>query len=139
VAAVADYPQAAFWGRGRIGLAANGGQHREGQHDERDMPVPAMPGAGLVVVEAQFVFRRLEAVLDGPALSFHIDQHRNWGAGGAPGGEEGQVTVKGIATDQKTPCPKTGQGLVVFGGFKISQFQIGPVEQPLALAAGPRR
>ena len=83
-----------------------------------------MPGAGLVVVETEFVFGRLEAVLDGPALSFHSDQHRNRRAGGAPGGEEGQLAIDEVAADQKTPGPQTGQGLVVFGGFKISQFQI---------------
>src|SRR3954469_1849422 len=49
-AALADHRQAAFWGSGRVGLAADSGQHREGQHDERDVPVPAVPGAGLVEV-----------------------------------------------------------------------------------------
>ena len=34
--------------------------------------MPAVPGTGLVVVEAEFVFSRLEAVLDGPALSFQV-------------------------------------------------------------------
>src|SRR5450759_3591387 len=31
------------------------GHHGEGEHDRRDMTVPAMPGAGLVVIEAEFV------------------------------------------------------------------------------------
>src|SRR5690242_3949579 len=38
-------------------------------------------------------FGRLEAILDGPALSFDSDQHRNRGASGAPGGEEGQSAI----------------------------------------------
>src|SRR4051794_172751 len=101
------------------------------------MPVPAMPGAGLVVIETKFVFGRLEAVLDGPALSFDSDQHCNRRTGGAPGGEEGQVAISDIAADQKASGPRTGQGLVVFGSFKIGQFQVGPVEQPLALGSGP--
>ena len=138
-AALADHRQAAFWGRGRVGLAADGGQHGKGQHDERDVPMPAVPGAGLVVVETEFVFGRLEAVLDGPAPAFDRHQGFHSGPGGAPGGEKGQVAISDIAADQKAPGPQTGQGLVVFGGFKIGQFQIGPVEQPLALGSGPGR
>ena len=101
--------------------------------------MPAMPGAGLVVVETEFVFGRLEAVLDGPAPA--LDRHQGFhsGAGGAPGGEEGQLALSDIAADQKAPGPQTGQGLVIFSGFKIGQFQIGPVEQPLALGSGPGR
>src|SRR3954454_23660925 len=139
VVALADYPQAAFWGRGRVGLAADGRHHGKGQHDKRDVPMPAVPGTGLVVIETEFVFGRLEAVLDGPALSFHSDQHRDRRAGGAPGGEKGQVAISDIAADQKAPGPKAGQVLVVFGGFKIGQFQVGPIEQPLALGSGPSR
>src|SRR3954452_22942385 len=82
-----------LWGSGRVGLAADGGQHCESQHDERDVAMPAVPGAGLVVVETEFVFGGLEAVLDGPALSFDTDQRRNRRAGGAPGGEEGQRAI----------------------------------------------
>jgi hypothetical protein len=57
-----------------------------------------------------------------PALSFDTDQLRDRGAGGAPSGEKGQPAISDIAADRKAPCPQTGQGLVVFGGFKISQF-----------------
>src|SRR3954449_9759547 len=70
-------------------------------------------GAGLAVVEAQFVFGHLEAVLDGPSPSFHSDQHRNRRAGGAPGGEKGQLAISDIAADHKAPSPQTGRGLVV--------------------------
>ena len=80
------------------------------------------------MIEAKLVFGRLEAVLDGPALSFHIDQHRNRRAGGAPSGEKGQGAIGNIAADQKAPGPKAGQALVVFGAFEIGQFQVGPVE-----------
>ena len=107
----------------------------------RRQPFQACPGesrgAGLAVVEAQFVFGHLEAVLDGPAPSFHSDQHRNRRAGGAPGGEKGRSAISDITADHKAPGPQTGRGLVVFGRLKIGQFQEGPVEQPLALAAGP--
>ena len=46
----------AFWGRRGIGMMADGGHHGEGEHDERDVAMPAMPGTGLIVVEAEFVF-----------------------------------------------------------------------------------
>jgi hypothetical protein len=36
-------------------IAAYDGHHGEGEHDKRDMPVPAMPGAGFVVIEAELV------------------------------------------------------------------------------------
>jgi len=101
------------------------------------MPVPAMPGAGLVVIEAQLVFGRLEAVLNGPAPALDRHQGFHCGPSRAPGGEKGQVAISDIAADQQASGPQTSQGLVVFGGFKIGQFQIGPVEQPLAFAAGP--
>ena len=91
------------------------------------------------MVEAKLVFGRREAVRDGPALSFDADPHRNRRAGGAPGGEKGQVAISEIAADQKAPGPKTGQAPGVFGGVKTGQFQIGPVEPPLPLAAGPSR
>ena len=40
--------------------------------------MPAVPGTGLVVIETELVFGRLEAVLDGPALSFPSNQPQLW-------------------------------------------------------------
>ena len=34
-------------------MVANGGQHGERQHHQRDMAVPAVPGPAFVVVEAE--------------------------------------------------------------------------------------
>jgi hypothetical protein len=56
-----------FLGRRRVGVVADDRQYDEGQHHQRDVGVPAMPGAGLVVVEAELVLGGLEAVLDRPA------------------------------------------------------------------------
>ena len=91
------------------------------------------------MIETEFVFGRLEAVLDGPAPALDRHQGFHCGPGRAPGGEKGQVAISDIAADQQAPGPQAGQGLVVFGGFKIGQFQVGPVEQPLALGSGPGR
>ena len=51
-------------------MMPDGGRHGEGEHDERDVAMPAVPGAALVVVEPEFVLGRLEAILDRPAMSF---------------------------------------------------------------------
>ena len=103
-------PDRAFWGRGRVRVVADGRQHGEGQHDERDVPVPAMPGAGLVVVETELGLGGLEGVLDRPALPFDSDQRLDPGAGRAPGGEEGELAIGEAAADQKAPRPQAGAG-----------------------------
>src|SRR5213596_1920456 len=56
-----------FGGRPLVRVVAHGGHHGEGQHHQRDMPVPAVPGAGLVVSKAQLRLGRLECVLNRPA------------------------------------------------------------------------
>jgi hypothetical protein len=72
----------AFFRRHDIGVMTDDSHHGEGEHDERDMAVPAMPGAGLVVmavpampgaglvvIETELVLGSLEAVLDGAAAA----------------------------------------------------------------------
>src|SRR3954452_10110400 len=85
-----DHRQAAFWGCGGVGLEADGGEHGKGQHDERDVPVPAVAGACLDGIETNFVFTRHETVLDGPARSFDTPLRLDRRAGGAPVREKGQ-------------------------------------------------
>src|SRR3954469_19797290 len=55
-----------FWGRA-VRHLTHPRQHGKGQHHQRDMPVPAMPGAGLVVSKPEFGLGGLERVFDGPA------------------------------------------------------------------------
>ena len=55
-------------------MMADRGHHGEGEHDQRDMTVPTVPGAGLVVVEAEFILRRLETILNCPAMALDFDQ-----------------------------------------------------------------
>src|SRR3954468_22650906 len=74
-----------FGGAAGLALRGVGGGLGKGSIERRDgrgVPVPAVPGAGLVVIETEFVFSRLEAVLDGPAPSFDTDQRLDRGAGG---------------------------------------------------------
>jgi hypothetical protein len=94
-----------FWGRRGVGTVTDGGHHGEGEHDEGEVAMPAMPGAGLVVVEPELVLSGLEAVLDGPAMSFDLDQSLGVGSGRTPGGEEGEVGVGDIPADQEAPRP----------------------------------
>ncbi len=67
--------------------------HGEGEHHQRNVTVPAMPGSALVVIETKLVLRRLKAVLDRPPMAFdrhqRFDRRSRW----APGGEEGEETV----------------------------------------------
>ena len=64
-----------------------------------------MPGAGLVMVEAELVLGGLEAVLDRPAVPFDLDQDLDSGPGWAPGREEGKLAVGDGAADQEAPRP----------------------------------
>ncbi len=73
-----------FWRR-LVCLLADGSHHGEGEQDERDVTVPAMPRSRLVVVEPKFVFGSLEAVLNRPTMAIDIDQRfdrRCWGGAG---------------------------------------------------------
>src|SRR5271166_4446626 len=94
---------AAVWvGRDLIGAAADRGHHGESQHDKRDVAIPSMPEAGLVMIKAQLIFCRLEAVLDGPAAALHTHQFLDRGSCWSPGGERGQL-VSGMARRIKRP------------------------------------
>ena len=81
------------------------GHHREGEHDERDVAMPTMPGARFIVVEPEFVLGRLETILDRPAMSLELDQGFDTGSEGTPGGEERHVAVGDVAADQQASRP----------------------------------
>ena len=69
------------------------------------MPMPSVPGACLVMVEAEFVLGGLEAVLDRPALALHPHQRFDGRPGRAPCREEGQIAIGDIAPDQQAARP----------------------------------
>ena len=81
------------------------GHHGEGEHDERDVAIPAMPGARFIVVEPEFVLGRLETILDRPTMSLDLDQRFDTGSDRTPSGEEGHIAVGDVAADQQTPRP----------------------------------
>lgn len=74
-------------------MAADDGHHGERQHDQADVAVSAVPGATLVVVEAELGLGALEAILDGPAVALDVDQGPGSCAGWAPRGEIGVLAV----------------------------------------------
>src|SRR6201993_4968689 len=63
-----------FFGRRLVGQMLDGSHHGEGEHDERDVTMPAVPGSAFVVVEPELVFGCLEAILDRPAMALDADQ-----------------------------------------------------------------
>ncbi len=52
---------------------ADDGHHGESQHYQRDMAMPAMPGARLVVIETELVLGGLETIFNSPAMSLDFD------------------------------------------------------------------
>jgi hypothetical protein len=48
-------------------------QRIRNDHDKGDVAVPAMPGAGLVMIEAEFILGGLKTILDSPgARPLHV-------------------------------------------------------------------
>ena len=114
---------------------ANGRHHGKGQHDQRHMAVPPVPGAGLVVIEAEFVLCGLEAVLDCPSMSFDAHQCIHARALRTRGGEERQLAVRDSAADQQATRPDPVEMGIEVISIEIGQIKVGPVVKPLALGA----
>src|SRR6516165_4073196 len=101
--------------------------------------MPAVPGAGLVVIEAEFVFGGLEAVLNGPAMAFHRHQLSQRRTLGTPSREEGERAIGKVAADQQAPRPLSAEGAIILAELKIGEFEIGPVMQAWSLGSCARR
>ena len=119
----------------------NGSHHRKGEHDQRDMTMPAMPGPGFVVVEPEFVFGGLEAVLDRPAMPFDFDQRLDRSPCRTPSGEVGEIAVGDMTSDQQAPRPQALAFIIELLTLEIGKFEIAPVMQrgPLVPAPAERR
>ena len=113
--------------------------HGEGEHDQRHVAMPTVPGAGLVVIGSEFILDSLEAVLDRPTVPFDEDEGFDARSDRAPGGEERQVAVGDAATDQQPAGPQARSLLVIFGGVEIGELEIGPVMESRALGSLARR
>lgn len=126
---------ALFFERFGIGVMANGRHHGKGQHDQRDMAVPPVPGAGLVVIKAKFVLCGLETVLDRPSMSFDAHQCFHACALRTPGGEVSQLAIWDIAADQQATCPDPVEMGIEVISVEIGQIKVSPVVEALALCA----
>src|ERR1700756_1303608 len=104
--------------RTAVGAVTDRRQHGEGQHYQRDVAVPAMPGSGLVMIEAEFGLRRLKGILDRPAMSLDGDQGLDRGSGRAPGREIRQIAVRDSAPDQQAAGPQTAAMTIKFCRFE---------------------
>src|SRR5664280_1721124 len=129
----------AFFWRRRIGAMADHRHHGEGEHHQGNVAMPPMPGSALVVIEPEFVFRGLKTVLDRPSMAFDRHQRFDGCCRWAPGGEEGEVAINDISTDQQTARPKTMICAVEFFDLEIGQFEIAPIMQPRSFGSGPCR
>ena len=64
------------------------------------MAMPAVPRAGFVVIQPEFVLRGLDAVFNRPAVSLDQDLFLDACTGRTPGRKEGQVSIANFAPDQ---------------------------------------
>src|SRR6267378_2078724 len=101
-----------FWRR-RIGAMADHRHHGEGEHHQRNVAMPPMPGSALVVIEPELVFRGLKTVLDCPPMAFDRHQRFDGCCRWTPGGDEGEIA--------------------------IGQFEIAPIMQPRSSGPVPCR
>ena len=98
------------------------------QHGQGDVPVPAGPGADLVLVQPDLALGGLEAGLDRPARPGHPHQRGEVRALGRQRQVEGQlVRLVELAPDQQALRP-AGRGAAAVG-------QEGPVVEPRPLGA----
>ena len=74
--------------------------HGEGEHHQRDVAMPPMPGSALVVIESELVFRGLKTVLNRPPMAFDCHQRFDGCCGWTPGGKEGEVPIGDMTSDQ---------------------------------------
>src|SRR4051794_29737785 len=101
--------------------------------------MPAVPRSGLVVIQAEFVLCRLEAVLDGPAVTFDGDQRRDGRASGTPRREKRQGAIADVTTDQQAAGPNLVFVAAMALGGQIGEFHIPPVVQARSFGSAAGR
>src|SRR5260370_24915693 len=127
-----------FW-VGRMGGMEDRGDDGEGKHYQGNMAMPSMPGSALVVIEPELVFRGLKTVLDRPPMAFDRHQRFDGCSRWTPGGEEGEIAIGDMTTDQQTARPQTLICAVEFFDLEIGQFEITPIMHPRSFGSGPCR
>ena len=117
----------------------DGSPHGKGEHDQRYMTMPAMPGPGFVVVEPEFVFGGLEAVLDRPAMPFDFDQRLDRSPCRTPSAEIGEIAVGDMTSDQQASRPQGVAFIVELFTLEIGEFEIAPIMQSWSLGSSAGR
>src|ERR1035437_3945925 len=102
-----------FWRR-RIGAMADHRHHGEGEHHQGNGAMPPLPGSAL----------------DRPSMAFDRHQRFDGCSRWTPGGEEGEIAIGDMTTDQQTAGPQTLICAVEFFDLEIGQFEITPIMQP---------
>src|SRR4051794_19504687 len=100
------------------------------------MAMPAVPGAGFVMIQPKLGLGHLKAFFDRPAMPLDRNQRLNRGAGGTPGRKVGHLAVTDAAPEQQAAGPEVGVARSPeLSRLEISQFEKGPVIQPRSLGA----
>ena len=133
------WPGVSFFLRRRIGAMADHRHHGEGEHHQGNVAMPPMPGSALVVIEPELVFRGLKTVLDRPPMAFDRHQRFDGCSRWTPGGEEGEIAIGEMTTDQKTARPQSLIYGIEFFDLEIGQFEITPIMQPRSFGSSPCR
>src|ERR1700712_3688098 len=97
---------ASFFRLDGVGLGPDGRHDRIGKHDERDVPVPTVPGAAFLMIKAKLVFGGLEAFLTAPTRAFNLDQRVDGCAGRTPCGEICKFTISKAAPERRISTPR---------------------------------
>src|SRR5664279_399079 len=84
-------------------------------------------------------FSRSQNCPRSPTDGLHRHQRFDGCCRWAPGGEEGEIAIGDMTTDQQTACPKTMICVVKFFGLEIGQFEIAPIMQPRSFGSVPCR
>ena len=74
--------------------------HGEGEHHQRRMTIPTVPGSALVVIEPELVLGGLKTVLDRPAMT--LDRHQRFDrcSRRTPSGKKGEIAIGDVAADR---------------------------------------
>src|SRR5205085_12237229 len=122
--------------RSLLGLLVGtlGPQHAEEglrQHAERDVPIPALPGTHLILVESDLAFPHLEALLYRPACADHLDHRLQ---GGSLAGKHQHVGQLGRLGTHRDAAPDHQPALPT-GGHRAGEGQAHPVVEPWPFTA----
>src|ERR1022692_4892607 len=119
------------WLAARLAVMGGHGEERVGEHRQRDVPVPGIPFADLIVVQAGLVLSLGEAVLDRPPRAGQGDQLGQRCAGRGVTEEERQLALALVVHRQGT----AGHQVTLRAGGGDQR----PVIQPRPLGAVPAR